>query len=154
MDPNGPGEYLTSTIHIAPSVWRPSDWVKTSGKVPAPKILAQDVKVRCIEQLLLHVPPIRQAGSALLGGPRDVFYGETVGGSNSVARQESIGLAERLLGELEQVEEEMEGAYKALVKAGVGVGAGWRGKAKKGSGDSGWRSRMARGMDKIGREKA
>lgn len=160
MDPSGPGEYLTSSVHIAPAVWRPANWTKSNGKAPAPKIFAQDVKVRCIEQLLLHLPPIRQAGSLFLDGPREASYGRSTStsagdagpGGSGITKSEAAGMADRLMSELEAVDEEMEAVYKALVKAGVNVG-GWKG--RKVGDSSSWRSRMAQRMDKIGgRDKA
>jgi hypothetical protein len=162
MDPSGPGEYLTSSVHIAPAVWRPANWTKANGKAPAPKIFAQDVKVRCIEQLLLHLPPIRQAGSLFLDGPREASYGRSTStstsagdagpGGSGITKSEVAGMADRLMSELEAVDEEMEAVYKALVKAGVNVG-GWKG--RKVGDSSSWRSRMAQRMDKIGgRDKA
>jgi hypothetical protein len=61
-------------------------------------------------------------------------------------------MADRLMSELEAVNEEMEAVYKALVKAGVNVG-GWKG--RKVGDSSSWRTRMAQRMDKIGgRDKA
>jgi hypothetical protein len=114
--------------------------------------------VRCIEQLLLHLPPIRQAGSLFLDGPREASYGRSTsaydaGPSGSViTKSEAASMADRLMSELEAVNEEMEAVYKALVKAGVNVG-GWKG--RKVGDSSSWRTRMAQRMDKIGgRDKA
>ena len=130
MDPDSSGSYLTGAIHISSAVWKSSNWAKSAASSKAlgpPKITAQDVKVRCIEALLLHLEIIRQTGSGLLDGPRDGRYGSRSGMMGGAASQRATGIAEEFCGALDGLDEEMDQGYKALVKAGVGVG-GWKGK--------------------------
>lgn len=182
MDPESSGSYLTGAIHISSAVWKASNWTKSSsnsngpaGKgreaLAPPKILAQDVKVRVIEALLLHFEVIRQVGAALLDGPRNARYGPT-SGSQPPPRQGDRYVstkAEELVHAFEGLEEEMEASYKVLVKSGVGFGS-WKGKKSgvsrqscqmgKGSGANAWQnamswgSRITKTMDKMTNGKA
>ncbi|EIW67127.1 hypothetical protein TREMEDRAFT_64996 [Tremella mesenterica DSM 1558] len=201
MDPNGPGAYLTSSIHVTPSVWKPSNWSKMGhGRLPAPKIQAQDVKQRCMETLVLHLRALGQVGSGMLTGPRERRYGEGLNGSfnhddglrrmngggsmmnlsgggsmmnlsgggsmmnlsgggstmnlpgsgsrmnlSSVGNEQDDERIEHLIKVLDAMEDEMDGWYKALGKAGVVVGI-WKGKK---TGGSNW-GKLTRSMDKMG----
>jgi len=128
MDPESSGSYLTSAIHISSAVWKPSNWAKTASKPLAPpKITAQDVKVRCIEALLLHFEIIRQSGSRLLNGPREGRYGQRLDLGSGASAKRTFAIAEEFCGVLDELDEEMDQGYKALVKGGVALG-GWKGK--------------------------
>lgn len=128
MDPESSGSYLTGAIHISSPVWKPSNRAKASSKALAPpKITAQDVKVRCIEALLLHFEIIRKTGSGLFDGPKDGRYGARPGLALGTAGKRVTVIAEEFCGALDGLDEEMDQGYKALMKGGVSVG-GWKGK--------------------------
>ena len=130
MDPESSGSYLTGALHISPAVWKPSNWAKASTNpnlkpLAPPKIVAQDVKVRCIEALLLHFDIIRQAGAGLLDGTREGRYGVSQNRSGATINVRTV--AEEFCGALDGLDEEMDLGYKALIKGGVSVGS-WKGK--------------------------
>nr|XP_031862325.1 uncharacterized protein CI109_002290 [Kwoniella shandongensis]KAA5529397.1 hypothetical protein CI109_002290 [Kwoniella shandongensis] len=146
MDPEGSGSYLTGAIHISSAVWNPSNWSSgVGGKTPAPKIHAQEVKVRCIEALILHFETLRSTGHALLDGPKEYRRG----GSSAKVDSKRVG---EFCAALDELDEEMDSTYKALSKGGVAVGS-WKGKKVGGSSKS-WGSRISRGMDKISSSKS
>lgn len=95
--------------------------------MPGPKIVAQDVKIRAIDQILLHMEILRHTGGVLLDGPKEVNFGVPGVAAPRIGAGKCQQAAEELKGVLETFEEEMEGVYKSLVKGGVSVGA-WKGK--------------------------
>ena len=127
MDPSSSGSYLTGRLHISPAVWRPAIWPKASAGSKAlgpPKIVAQDVKVRIIEALELHLDMVRHAGSTLLDGEREYPAGTEVPADMARAAHR---VAEELCAALDGLDEEMDQSYKMLTKGGVVVGP-WKGK--------------------------
>lgn len=80
-----------------------------------------------MDALLLHLEIIRHTGAPLLEGPREVSYGVPGVAAPRVGVQAIASIGHELLGALDGLEEEMDGVYKTLVKAGVSVGA-WKGK--------------------------
>ncbi|WVQ81467.1 hypothetical protein IAT38_003591 [Cryptococcus sp. DSM 104549] len=143
MNPDGQGASLTPGIYIRPGMWSWSP--HSAGSSAPPKIIGQDVKVRCMHALFLGLEGVRGVGIGLLEGPREYSRKE-------VAEDE----AKRKMGEefcrvLEELEEEMDSVAKMLGKGGVAVGE-WKGK-KSGSGTKSWGSRISRGMDKISNSK-
>jgi hypothetical protein len=98
-----------------------------SGGGSGPKIAAQDVKVRIMESLLLHLEIIRHTGAPLLDGPREVGYGVPGVAAPRMGGQAVAGIGQELLSALDGLEDEMDTVYKSFVKAGVAVGA-WKGK--------------------------
>lgn len=80
-----------------------------------------------MDSLLLHLEIIRHTGAPLLEGPREVAYGVPGVAAPRIGGQAVSGVGQELLGALDGLEEEMDGVYRSLVKAGVAVGA-WKGK--------------------------
>lgn len=142
-----------------------------SGGGSGPKIAAQDVKVRIMESLLLHLEIIRHTGAPLLDGPREVGYGVPGVAAPRMGGQAVAGIGQELLSALDGLEDEMDTVYKSFVKAGVAVGA-WKGKkASTVSPDTffctgpdleltcsqsnrSWGSKVVRSMDKMTSSKA
>lgn len=133
MDPESSGAYLSGTLHLSSAVWKPSNWSKIgpNGQVikplGPPKILAQDVKVRVLESLIMHLEIIKQAGGRLFDGKRQILYN---GGTPNGAQTMLQAVCEDLCGSLDALDEEMDQCHKLLSKAGVDVGP-WKGKGKK-----------------------
>lgn len=174
MDDSSPGTYLTGSIHISSAIWRPPSWTIAAGPgntnkgssaksaLAPPKIVAQDIKFRFIQQLLLHLAIIKSTASAvLLDGVREYRRGEistaSVTNGNGTGGSEGINRIVRVAQEfetaLDALEEEMEGCYKLLVKGGVGVSA-WKGKGKKmGGGGGGWSSQIKSKVGGMTKEK-
>jgi hypothetical protein len=125
MDTDGPGAYLTGSIHVPSAVWNTSAYSRS--RLPGPKITAQDVKVRVIDQILLHLEILRHTGALLLDGPREVGYGVPGVAAPRVGTAKVVQVAEQFYAALEAFEDEMDGVYRSLVKGGVLVG-GWKGK--------------------------
>lgn len=80
-----------------------------------------------MDALILHLEIIRHTGAVLLEGPREVGYGVPGVAPPRIGGQAVAGVGQELLGALDGLEDEMDGVYKSLVKAGVPVGA-WKGK--------------------------
>ncbi|WVQ64007.1 uncharacterized protein L199_002166 [Kwoniella botswanensis] len=149
MDPEGSGSYLTGSIHISSSIWNLShSGGNARNMIGPPKIIAQEVKMRCLESLILHFESIRITGQGLLNG-----NGQRKSIRNSTGLTTSGGggngskLAEEFCLSLDELDEEMDNSHKMLSKAGVGVG-GWKGKKHSGTTKS-WGSRISRSMDKM-----
>lgn len=129
MDVDGPGAHLTPAIHITPAIWNPATWTKLSAaaaqadKTNVPKIVAQDVKTRCMHTLALCLESVKGAGYELLAGPREWRRGSQGAGAEE---QKWKGLAEEFVRALDDLEEEMDTASKLLSKGGVGVSI-WKG---------------------------
>lgn len=129
MDVDGPGAHLTPAIHITPAIWNPATWSKLSAaaaqadKTNVPKIVAQDVKTRCMHTLALCLESVKGAGYELLAGPREWRRGSQGAGAEE---QKWKGLAEEFVRALDDLEEEMDTASKLLSKGGVGVSI-WKG---------------------------
>ncbi|OXC84035.1 hypothetical protein J005_03901 [Cryptococcus neoformans] len=155
MDVDGPGAHLTPAIHITPAIWNPATWTKLSAaaaqadKTNVPKIVAQDVKTRCMHTLALCLESVKGAGYELLAGPREWRRGSQGAGAEE---QKWKGLAEEFVRALDDLEEEMDTASKLLSKGGVGVSI-WKGNKAVSSSKS-WGSRISRGMDKISNNKS
>ena len=130
MDADGPGAYLTGAIHIPSAVWNPSAYTKERTRLPGPRITAQDVKVRVIDQMLLHLEIIRHTGALLLEGPREVNFAVAGVAPPRVGSKKCMDTGDEFVKVLEAFEEEMDGVYKSLLKGGVVLDA-WKG--KKGS---------------------
>ncbi|EAL20311.1 hypothetical protein CNBF1220 [Cryptococcus deneoformans B-3501A] len=151
MDVDGPGAHLTPAIHIAPAIWNPATWTKLSAaaaqadKTNVPKIVAQDVKTRCMHTLALCLESVKSAGYELLAGPREQRRSSEGAGAEE---QKWKRLAEEFVRALDDLEEEMDSASKLLSKGGVGVSS-WKGNKTVSS----WGSRISRGMDKISNNK-
>ncbi|WWD06647.1 hypothetical protein V865_004740 [Kwoniella europaea PYCC6329] len=147
MDPEGSGSYLTGSIHISSSIW---NLTQTGGRnaIGPPKIIAQEVKLRCLESLILHLESVRITGQGLLdgNGQRKSIRNST-GLTTSGAGGNGSKLAEEFCLSLDELDEEMDNSHKMLSKAGVGVG-GWKGKKHSGTTKS-WGSRISRSMDKM-----
>nr|XP_019047961.1 hypothetical protein I302_04581 [Kwoniella bestiolae CBS 10118]OCF26891.1 hypothetical protein I302_04581 [Kwoniella bestiolae CBS 10118] len=144
MDPEGSGSYLTGSIHISSSIWNLSQ--NGRNTIGPPKIAAQEVKMRCLESLILHFESIRITGQGLLNGPR---RHSRPGGSGGGANNSK--LAEEFCLTLDELDEEMDNTYKLLSKGGVMLGlasGGWKGK-KHGGTTKSWGSRISRSMDKM-----
>jgi hypothetical protein len=150
MDPTGTGAYLTRSIHISPSIWRPSTFSagsssKRNGKTQNFKIPQQDTKARYIESLLLHLEIVRSAGIPLVDGIREYKYGQAqtqtqtgsgTGGQAQAQVQVQVPragegaihrAAEEFVQALDGLDEEMDQAFKVWSKAGI-VTVGWKGK--------------------------
>ncbi|TYJ55302.1 hypothetical protein B9479_004025 [Cryptococcus floricola] len=160
MDGDNAGCYLTPGLHITPAVWNPSTWSRSAaimggteqGDKFVPKIVAQDIKTRCMATLAMCLETLKGPGFELLSsGPRD--RSRPAGAASTPvspgARWQKAG--EELVRALDELEEEIEGVSKMLSKGGVGVG-GWKGK-KGVSTTKSWGSRISRGMDKISNNK-
>jgi len=131
MDPNGPGAYLTGAIHVSPHIWQTS--IHTRGNTKNQfRILAQDIKVRCMESLIINLEIVRATGIPLIDGPRELKYGAPLTHVPPPRAGDGLGkIAEEFVQALDALEDEMDQSYKLLFKAGVAVG-GWKGK-KSGS---------------------
>lgn len=132
MDPQGSGAYLTGSIHISPHIWQTSIHTRPGQRKDAMRLVAQDVKVRCMEALIINLEIVRATGIPLLDGPRELKYGAPLthvppprGGEGVVKMAEEFSHA------LDGLEDEMDQTYKLMIKAGVQVN-GWKGK-KSGS---------------------
>nr|ODN92957.1 hypothetical protein L204_05135 [Cryptococcus depauperatus CBS 7855] len=149
MEAETTGTYLTPGIHITPGIWNPSTWSKANfaqtEKSHVPKIVAQDVKIRCMHTLSLCLESTKSAGKPLLNGPRD--RQRTLASEDSTWKK----LGEEFIRALDELEEEMENTGKMLSKGGVGVNS-WKGNKAISSSKS-WGSRITRGMDKISNSK-
>ena len=130
MDADGPGAYLTGAIHIPSAVWNPSAYTKEGARLPGPRIVAQEVKIRIIDQLLLHLEIIRHTGALLLEGPREVNFAVAGVAAPRVGAKRCMDIGDEFVKVLEAFEEEMNGVYKSLIKGGVVLDV-WKG--KKGS---------------------
>jgi hypothetical protein len=130
MDADGPGAYLTGAIHIPSAVWNPSAYTKEGTRLPGPRIVAQEVKIRIIDQLLLHLEIIRHTGALLLEGPREVNFAVAGVAAPRVGAKRCMDIGDEFVKVLEAFEEEMDGVYKSLIKGGVVLDV-WKG--KKGS---------------------
>ena len=130
MDPESSGAYLTGAIHISSAVWKPSNWAKATAPgikpLGPPKIVAQDVKARVLEALIIHMEIIKQAGMTMLNGQRDQRHGSILANSDRMAE----AVVDELCKALDGLDEEMDQSHKMLVKNGVMVGS-WKGKGKK-----------------------
>ncbi|WWC64129.1 uncharacterized protein I303_106737 [Kwoniella dejecticola CBS 10117] len=166
MDPEAGGSYLTGSIHISSAIWyQPnsnsnSNSNSRSGKmlIPPPKIIAQEIKIRVLEGLILTFESIRITGQGLLNNQsiRDHRRGSS-STSTSITHTQTHGasgghgnhtkLAEDFCVSLDELDEEMDNTHKVLSKNGVGVGA-WKGK-KHGGTTKSWGSRISRSMDKM-----
>lgn len=129
MDVDGPGAHLTPGIHITPAVWNPATWTKLSAaaaqadKASVPKIVAQDVKTRCMHTLALCLESVKGAGYELLAGPRERRRSSQGSGAEE---QKWKRLTEEFVRALDDLEEEMDNAGKMLSKGGVEVNS-WKG---------------------------
>ncbi|KIY32253.1 hypothetical protein I305_05204 [Cryptococcus gattii E566] len=154
IDVDGPGVHLTPGIHITPAVWNPATWTKLSAaaaqadKANVPKIVAQDVKTRCMHTLALCLESVKGTGYELLAGPRERRRSSQGSGAEE---QKWKRLTEEFVRALDDLEEEMDNAGKLLSKGGVEVSS-WKGNKAVSSSKS-WGSRISRGMDKISNNK-
>lgn len=129
MDVDGPGAHLTQGIHITPAVWNPATWTKLSAaaaqadKANVPKIVAQDVKTRCMHTLALCLESVKGTGYELLAGPRERRRSSQGSGTEE---QKWKRLTEEFVRALDDLEEEMDNAGKLLSKGGVEVSS-WKG---------------------------
>lgn len=129
MDVDGPGAHLTQGIHITPAVWNPATWTKLSAaaaqadKANVPKIVAQDVKTRCMHTLALCLESVKGTGYELLAGPRERRRSSQGSGAEE---QKWKRLTEEFVRALDDLEEEMDNAGKLLSKGGVEVSS-WKG---------------------------
>ncbi|WVQ75413.1 hypothetical protein IAR50_005034 [Cryptococcus sp. DSM 104548] len=160
MDGDHAGCYLTPGLHVTPAVWNPSTWSRSAavmggteqGDKYVPKIVAQDIKTRCMATLSMCLDTLKGPGFELLSsGPRDRSRPSGAASTpvSPGARWQKAG--EELVRALDELEEEIEGVGKMLSKGGVGVG-GWKGKKGVLTTKS-WGSRISRGMDKISNNK-
>ncbi|WRT68967.1 uncharacterized protein IL334_005949 [Kwoniella shivajii] len=159
MDPESAGSYMTGTIHVPSAVWNPSNWSKTSkSQLTPPKIIAQEIKVKCMESLILHLESIRITGQSFFNGPKTK---KRVNGGGI----EGNKIAEEFCLSLDELDEEMDITCKLLSKNGVLSNnsnsnfASWKsgnnngnihnsGKSKSLKGSS-WSSRISRSVDKM-----
>lgn len=128
MDPHGSGAYLTGSIHVSPVVWQASLHTRPGQKKDPLRLVAQDVKVRCMEALIINLEIVRATGIPLLDGPRELKYGAPLSHIPHPRGGESVvKMAEEFSHALDALEDEMDQTYKLMMKAGVQVN-GWKGK--------------------------
>ena len=122
MDATSPGAHLTAHIHISPAIWQ----INQPNRLPPPKIPGQEIKLRVLETLSLHLDIIRKVGQKLLHGQRDYRPGQIIVEINQL---EMVETAHQLILALDAMEDDMQSSYKALVKLGLPVHM-WKGKKK------------------------
>lgn len=144
MNEAGSGAYLTSSVHIDPGVWKPSN-VRSNFNKGTNKVSALEAKARVCEALVTHLDAIKTAGAILLEGQRE----DRRGTDQSRLPKQQIEAANRAGSELasllDGLDDELDSTFKALQSRGVQVGD-WKGKSK-----SSWGSRFSARVDKMSR---
>lgn len=148
MDSSGPGAYLSSSLHIDPAVWKPSNWraAGSSSKSGQPKLVGQEAKARALEVLVSNMEAIKAAAGLLLEGPREDRHGVDSSTRLSKAQvDQATAVGNELSTLLDALDDDLDATHKTLANKGVSVGA-WKGKSK-----SGWGSRLSARVDKMSR---
>ncbi|WWC91307.1 uncharacterized protein L201_006250 [Kwoniella dendrophila CBS 6074] len=153
MDPEGNGSYLTGSIHISPAIWNfsssSSSTISSSSKnkdkdngLISLKIIAQEIKIRCLESLILHFESIRITSQGLLNSQRNKKRSTPLSANENINK-----LGEDFILNLDELEEEFDNTHKLLSKNGINL-INWKGKKHSGTTKS-WGSRISRSMDKM-----
>ncbi|WWC73193.1 uncharacterized protein I206_107159 [Kwoniella pini CBS 10737] len=152
MNPEIGGSYLTGSIHISSSIWNNQNLKSFSSSgnknlIPPLKIIAQEIKIKVLEGLILNFENIRITGQILLSNNQSSIKNPKRTTSSINNTSTINGGAEDFCLSLDEFDEEMDNIHKILSKNGIGVGS-WKGK-KQGGTTKSWGSRISRSMDKM-----